>query len=54
MDLMYIIILWLKGFIERMARIASFIGGSFLPGDDFDDDDSDVTEAAHHGKPGRK
>ena len=35
MDFMYIIIQWLKGFIDKMGRIASFIGDSFLPDVDF-------------------
>ncbi len=54
MDLMYIIFLWLKEFIERMVSITSFIGGSFLPDDDHDDDDIGITEPGHHGRPGKK
>lgn len=54
MDLMYIIIQWLKKIIDRMESIASFIGGSFLPGDDLDDDDLGVTESGSHGKHGKK
>ena len=54
MDLMYIFILWLKRFIERMVSITSFIGGSFLPEDDLDDDDLGITESEHHGRPGKK
>ncbi|MBQ9912606.1 MAG: hypothetical protein IJO73_00080 [Clostridia bacterium] len=46
MDLMYIIFMWLKKIISRMGIIASFIGGSFLPGDELDDDlDSDENES---------
>ena len=52
MDLMYIIILWLKNFIERMARITSFISGSFLPGDD--DGGLDGTESGLDSKVSRK
>ncbi len=52
MDLMYIIILWLKRFIERMALIASFIGDGFLPEEDYDDDDLGVTGTHHQGRPG--
>lgn len=40
MDLMQLIIAWLKSFIERMKSITSFIGNSYLPSDDeeeFDD-----------------
>ncbi len=54
MDLMYIIILWLKRFIERMVSITSFIGGSFLPDDDLGDEDLGITEPSHSAKPGRK
>ncbi len=54
MDLMYIIILWLKEFIERMVSITSFIGGSFLPDDDLEDDDLGITEPSHQGRPGKK
>ncbi len=31
MDFMEIIFLWLKGFMERMKAITSFILGDFLP-----------------------
>lgn len=54
MDLMYIIILWLKDFIERMVSITSFISGSFLPDDDLNEDNLGITEPTHHGRPGRK
>ncbi len=54
MDLMYIIIQWLKRFIERMASITSFIGGSFLPDDDTDDENLGITESGHTGSSGRK
>ena len=54
MDLMYIIISWLKKFIERMVSITSFIGGSFLPDDDIDDEDLGITESGHHVRPGKK
>ncbi|MBR6567999.1 MAG: hypothetical protein IKK60_05045 [Clostridia bacterium] len=54
MDLMYIIILWLKNFIERMVSITSFIGGSFLPDDEAEDEDLGITEATHQGRPGKK
>ncbi len=54
MDLMYMIILWLKNFIERMASITSFIGGSFLPDGGIEDDDLGITEPSNHSKPGRK
>ena len=54
MDLMYIIILWLKSFIERMVSITSFIGGSFLPDGDVSDDDLGITESGNHDKLGRK
>ncbi len=54
MDLMYIIILWLKRFIEHMASITSFIGGSFLPDGDVEDENLGITESGHHGTSGRK
>ena len=54
MDLMYMIIVWLKKFIERMASITSFIGGSFLPDDDLEDEELGITEPTHNVKPGRK
>ncbi len=54
MDLMYMIVLWLKKFIERMASITSFIGGSFLPDTDDDDGDIGITEPSYQGRPGRK
>lgn len=54
MDLMYIIILWLKDFIERMVSITSFISGSFLPDDGLDDDDLGITESTGEGRPGKK
>ena len=54
MDLMYMIITWLKKFIERMVSITSFIGGSFLPDDDSEDDDLGITESGHQGRAGKK
>ncbi len=54
MDLMYMIILWLKKFIERMASITSFIGGSFLPDTDSDDDDLGITGSGNHGRSEKK
>lgn len=54
MDLMYIIIMWLKKFIERMVSITSFIGGSFLPDDDSEDGDFGITESNHPGSSGKK
>lgn len=54
MDLMYIIILWLKRFIAHMVSITSFVGGSFLPDDAPEEDDMGITEPTHHGRPERK
>lgn len=54
MDLMYIIILWLKSFLGHMQRITSFIGGSFLPGGDDLEEDVETTEPTTQRRPGRK
>ncbi len=54
MDLMYIIILWLKKFIERMVSITSFIGGSFLPDEELDEDNLGITDPSHNSSTGRK
>ena len=54
MDLMYIIILWLKRFIGQMVSITSFIGGSFLPDYDGEDENLGITEPTQNTRPGRK
>lgn len=47
MDLLYIILLWLKSFMERMKVITSFIAGDFLPDTDQDEVDDDFFFPSH-------
>ncbi len=54
MDLMYMIIQWLKTFIEHIASITSFIGSAFLPDEDPDEDDSGFGGPHRPVRPGRK